>query len=101
MSLIYKKKLNIHFNLRLVSEPQIYEKAFFYLFLSYMQRNPNIKLYGLPWGFPGWLGKGTHNPYIDPVQTADYVVNWIKGAKTVYNLTIDYIGVSHNIMPVL
>ena len=66
-----------------------------------MQRNPNIKLYGLPWGFPGWLGKGTHNPYIDPVQTADYVVNWIKGAKSVYNLTIDYVGVSHNIMPEL
>ncbi|KAK3766451.1 hypothetical protein RRG08_066150 [Elysia crispata] len=57
------------------------------------KRNPNIKLYGLPWGFPGWLGKGTHNPYIDPVQTADYVVNWIKGAKSVYNLTIDYVGI--------
>ncbi|RUS83211.1 hypothetical protein EGW08_009022 [Elysia chlorotica] len=61
------------------------------------KRNPDIKLYCLPWGFPGWLGKGTQNPYIDPVQTANYVVNWIKGAKYVYNLTIDYVGVSCNV----
>lgn len=57
------------------------------------KRNPNIKLFCLPWGFPGWIGKGTNDPYTDPQQTANYVVKWIRGAKTVYNLTIDYVGI--------
>lgn len=57
------------------------------------KRNPDIKLYALPWGFPGWLGEGTNNPYINPGQTADYVVRWIKAAKREYNLTIDYVGI--------
>ena len=59
-----------------------------------IQRNPNIKLYGLPWGFPGWLGQGTLSPYAAPEVTADYVIKWISGAKTVHNLTIDFVGVS-------
>ncbi|GFO19229.1 galactocerebrosidase [Plakobranchus ocellatus] len=57
------------------------------------QRNPDIKLYGLPWGFPGWLGQGTFSPYTNPEVTADYVIRWIHGAKTVHNLTIDYVGI--------
>ena len=28
-----------------------------------VKRNPDITLYGLPWGFAGWLGFGTQNPY--------------------------------------
>ncbi len=60
-------------------------------------RNPNIKLYGLAWGAPGWIGT-TGAPVFDsshPFWSQDmvnYYVNWIKGAKTHYNLTIDYIG---------
>ncbi|GFR85270.1 galactocerebrosidase [Elysia marginata] len=57
------------------------------------KRNPNIKLYCLTWGFPGWIGKGTNNPYIDPELTADYIVRWIRGAKTIHNLTMDYVGI--------
>lgn len=59
-----------------------------------MQRNPDIKLYGLPWGFPAWLGNGTGSPYGDPSRLATYVINWVKGAKMVHGLHIDYIGVS-------
>ena len=59
-----------------------------------MQRNPDIKLYGLPWGFPAWLGNGTGSPYGDPSRLATYVINWVKGAKQVHGLHIDYIGVS-------
>ena len=67
----------------------------FYLFVKLpIQRNPNIKLYGLPWGFPGWIGQGILTPYVAPEITADYVIKWISGAKTAHNLTIDYIGVS-------
>ena len=57
------------------------------------QRNPNIKLYGLPWTFPAWVGNNTWNPYAYPNLTAGYIVKWVEGAKTVYNLDIDYIGI--------
>ncbi|CAG5133964.1 unnamed protein product [Candidula unifasciata] len=56
-------------------------------------RNPNIKLYGLPWGFPGWVGQGTSNPYTNASVLADYVVRWVLGAQQVYNQKIDYIGI--------
>lgn len=71
----------------------------------FFQRNPDIKLYGLPWGFPGWIGQGTGNPYSNPNVTADYIVRWIAGAKTFYNLTIDFVGASctqlflHSMLP--
>ena len=58
------------------------------------QRNPNIRLYGLPWTFPGWVGGKTANPYSNPYLTADYVVRWVLGAKKYYGLNIDYVGVS-------
>ena len=58
------------------------------------QRNPSIKLYGLPWGFPGWVGEGSGNLYHNVLKTADYIVRWVNGAKKTHNLTIDYIGVS-------
>ena len=60
-------------------------------------RNPNIKLYGLAWGAPGWIGT-TGAPVYDTnnrfwsQDMVNYYVNWIKGAKSVHNLTIDYIG---------
>jgi galactosylceramidase len=62
-------------------------------------RNPDIKLYGLPWAFPQWvscnpgtLTNCTDNPYDRPEQTAAYITSWVNGAKTVYNQSIDYIG---------
>lgn len=71
-----------------------YERGYeWWLMSEAKKRNPDIKLYGLPWGFPGWVGKGTQNPYIDAKLTADYIVRWIAAAKTFYNLTIDYIGI--------
>jgi hypothetical protein len=60
-------------------------------------RNPNIKLYGLAWGAPGWIGT-TGAPVWDPnnriwsQDMVNYYIAWIKGAKSQYNLTIDYIG---------
>ena len=64
------------------------------------QRNPAIKLYGLPWAFPGWVGEYTESPYTNPQKTANYILKWIQGAKKHYNLTIDYIGVSGAIIVV-
>ena len=54
------------------------------------RRNPAIKLYGLAWGFPGWVSEGGDHPYTN--STAHYITSWILGAKQHYNLTIDYIG---------
>lgn len=56
-------------------------------------RNPDVKLYGLPWGFPGWVGNGTSSPYTAPELTAKYVTDWVVGAKTEHDLEIDYVGV--------
>ncbi|XP_054827845.1 galactocerebrosidase isoform X1 [Eublepharis macularius] len=57
------------------------------------KRNPNIKLIGLPWAFPGWIGRGENWPYDHPDVTAYYIVSWIIGAKRFHNLDIDYIGI--------
>ena len=64
------------------------------LLFFFLQRNPDILLYGLPWGFPAWVGNGTHDPLHSPELTATYIVKYIQGAKTHHNLSIDFIGVS-------
>ena len=57
------------------------------------KRNPNIKLVGLPWTWPGWLGQETVLPYANRSLSANYIVKWIDGAKRYHNLTIDYVGI--------
>ena len=61
------------------------------------KRNADIKLYGLPWAFPAWVGNGTGNPFAVPDLTASYVINWVKGAQSEYNLTIDYVVCSFHL----
>ena len=62
------------------------------------KRNPQLKLYGLPWSFAGWLDpKATpdqpaKSAFSDPELAANYTAAWLAGAKRVHNLTIDYIG---------
>ncbi|XP_071090485.1 galactocerebrosidase-like isoform X1 [Haliotis cracherodii] len=71
-----------------------YERGYeWWLMMEAKKRNPDIKLYGLPWGFPGWVGGSTGNIYDDPDRTSMYVVKWINGAKVHYNLTVDYVGI--------
>jgi hypothetical protein len=50
-------------------------------------RNPNIKLYGLEWGAPGWFNGGFYS-----TDNTQYIIDWITNAQSVYGLTIDYIG---------
>jgi hypothetical protein len=50
-------------------------------------RNPNIKLYGLAWGAPGWLGGGN----FWSSDTIDYLLAWLQCAQG-HGLTIDYLG---------
>ena len=61
-------------------------------------RKPALQLYGLPWGFPGWLdptATASHqakNPFANANTTANYTLAFLENAKTVHNLTIDYMG---------
>jgi len=50
------------------------------------KRNPNIRLMALAWDFPAWIKD------VCSQSAADYLVNYIKGAKKVNNLDIEYIG---------
>ncbi len=49
--------------------------------------NPNLKLYGLAWGAPGWISGHTFNSQ----DTITYLVSWLNCAKQ-HNLTINYLG---------
>jgi len=64
-----------------------------WLMVEAKRRNPAIKLYGLPWAFPGWVGNGSASPLTYPALPAEYVTSWVAGARDHYNLTIDYIGI--------
>ncbi|MGD0069119.1 MAG: ricin-type beta-trefoil lectin domain protein, partial [Streptosporangiaceae bacterium] len=50
-------------------------------------RNPAIKLYGLAWGAPGWIGSGN----FWSTDMINYLVSWLNCAKS-HNLTINYLG---------
>jgi len=55
------------------------------------KRNPDIILDCLAWGAPGWIGGGNYYSQ----DMADYVVKFIKGAKDVYGLDINYTGIAN------
>ena len=57
------------------------------------QRNEEIRLYGLPWEWPQWIGAGTLDPYHNISKPLHYVLEWMRGAESVHNLTLDYIGI--------
>ena len=49
--------------------------------------NPNIKLYGLAWGAPGWIGNGN----FWSTDMINYLVSWL-GCAASHGLTINYLG---------
>ena len=61
-------------------------------------RKPSLKLYGLPWGFPGWLDptasptKEAKNPFTNATITANYTLAFLENAKKIHNLDMDYMG---------
>jgi galactosylceramidase len=73
----------------------------FWLMKQAKARNPDIQLYGLPWAYPGWVGAdpitGAFNdsatPFTHREQTCRYMLEWVKGAKRVHGLDIDYVGI--------
>src|SRR3954453_9687723 len=59
----------------------------FWLAQQAKARNPDIKLYGLAWGAPGWIGGGN----FWSTDMLGYLTTWLGCAKQ-HNLTIDYLG---------
>jgi glycosyl hydrolase family 59/ricin-type beta-trefoil lectin protein/glycosyl hydrolase family 59 (putative galactocerebrosidase) len=59
----------------------------FWLAQQAKARNPNIKLYGLAWGAPGWIGGGN----FWSTDMVNYLTTWLGCAKQ-HNLTMDYLG---------
>jgi Glycosyl hydrolase family 59/Ricin-type beta-trefoil lectin domain/Galactocerebrosidase, C-terminal lectin domain len=49
--------------------------------------NPNIRLYGLAWGAPGWIGGGN----FWSTDMINYLVAWLNCAKS-HGLAISYLG---------
>jgi len=52
-------------------------------------RNPDLKIYGLSWGAPGWVGEGSNNFFTDSAYP--YLLDWLGCAKK-HNLNVDYLG---------
>jgi O-glycosyl hydrolase len=50
-------------------------------------RNPSIKLYGLAWGAPGWIGGGN----FWSTDMINYLLDWL-GCAASHGLPIDYLG---------
>lgn len=61
----------------------------FWLMKEAKKRNPDIILDVLPWGAPYWIGNGKF--YSDDMP--EYIAQFLKGAKTVHGLDIDYVGI--------
>jgi len=59
----------------------------FWLAEQAKKRNPDIKLYGLAWTAPGWIGNGNFWSQ----DMVDYLMTWVGCAKT-HGLAIDYLG---------
>jgi galactosylceramidase len=53
------------------------------------KRNPDIILDALAWGFPGWIGNGNYHTQ----EGADYIKDFLLGAKQHHGLDIEYVGI--------
>ncbi len=59
----------------------------FWLAKQAKARNPNIRLYGLAWAAPGWIGNGNFWSQ----DMIDYLMTWM-GCAQRHGLSIDYLG---------
>jgi hypothetical protein len=61
-----------------------------WLMVESKKRNANEKLYILEWGAPGWINPGQQSVWTD--ANSQYIIDFIKHAKSDYGLSIDYAG---------
>jgi len=70
-------------------DDQNYSRGYeWWLMTEARKRNPALTLDACAWGCPGWIGNGNFWSQ----DMCDYYVNWIKGLKSNYGLTLDAIG---------
>jgi hypothetical protein len=68
----------------------VYDRGYeWWLMEEARKRNPSIILDTLPWGAPGWVGEG----HFYSADMAEYVADFLVGAKTHYQLDIEYTGI--------
>ncbi len=71
-------------------KPEYYDRGYeWWLMEEAKKRNPEIMLDCLEWGAPGWIGDGKYYS----TDNIEYIIAFIKGAKTYHNLRIDYTGI--------
>lgn len=75
------------------TSPQRFDRGYeMWLMKEARARNPGIKLYGLPWSWPGWVGGGGGSPWHNLSLPVGYIVDWVRGCAERHNLTIDWVG---------
>ena len=71
-------------------DDQNYQRGYeWWLMEEAKKRNPQITFDCLAWGAPAWIGSGKFFSQ----DMADYLVNFIQGAKREHGLTMDYVGI--------
>lgn len=71
-------------------ETRYYQRGYeFWLMKEAKKRNPGIYLDILQWGAPGWIGNGDFFSQ----DNADFIIRFIRKAKEIHGLDIDYCGV--------
>jgi galactosylceramidase len=74
------------YDIQSLSFTYVYQRGYeWWLMTEAKKRNPDIVLYGLPWGFPGWIGEGNDNFPLNANQ-AMYQTSWVEGARDFWNL---------------
>ena len=60
------------------------------------QRNPSLSILGLVYAWPKWINPNGTTPYASSItenNAANYVVNWVKGMRDIYNVNVDWVGI--------
>jgi galactosylceramidase len=73
-------------------EPPSFTRGYeMWLVSEALARNPAIRIYGLPWCFPAFIGNGTQSPFgpgtAGGAAAAAYVTEWAVAARDLYNAT--------------
>eukprot|EP01050_Picozoa_sp_SAG11_P003574 SAG11_NODE_205_length_12427_cov_8.010140_7_plen_910_part_00 len=69
-------------------EPSFKRGWVMWLLQEAVRRNPDIKVGGLSWTWPGWT-KGSVS------KKVGYLVKWVQGIKANFNVTIDFMGLQN------
>ena len=78
------------------SRTYTYDLRIIVFLLQARKRNPSILIAALAWVWPAWVGQGTSSPWTNATKVSGYIVSWLKGARDVYNITVDFVDADWN-----